>query len=113
MDLHPIWAVMLWIGTMIGMTGIPPVDPPLPDLISISPDPPVAGQPLKICFAFSKGDPSPIDLNVEFTTSNGVTSQIVQVSESQPCATITVPSDGFGITITDPTGTAADFGRVF
>lgn len=95
------------------MTGIPTVPPALPDLISCTPDPPVAGQDVKICFKFRSGDPSPINLTVEFTTPNGVTSQIVQVSESQPCGTVAVPVGATGMTVTDPTGTSADFGRVF
>lgn len=119
MDLHPIWAVILWLATMFGfpnqeshMTGIPPVDPELPDLISCNPDPPVAGQTVEICFDFQPGNPSPITLQVDFSLKpSGVGSTTVQVSDTQKCGTVTVPSNADGMLVTDPTGTSAPFGR--
>lgn len=117
---HPILAAVAFLVTLMfgqpnqesAMTGIPPVTPERPDLITCTPDPPVAGQPVEICFKFSSGDPSPITLSVVFTLKpNGSSSANVQVSESQPCATITVPANADGMLVTDPTGTSAPFGR--
>lgn len=119
---HPVLAaIMFLVSLMFGapsqesaMTGIPTVDPQLPDLISCNPDPPVAGQPVEICFDFQPGNPSPITLQVDFSLKpSGVGSTTVQVSDTQKCGTITVPPNADGMTVVDPTGTSAAFGRVF
>lgn len=119
METHPVWAAIVWVATLFGvpnleshMTGIPTVPPALPDLISCTPDPPQKGQDVKICFKFGSGTTSPVSLTVEFSTPNGVVSQVVQVSESAPCVTVSVPSDATDMLVVDQSGTSAAFGRV-
>lgn len=91
------------------MTGIPTA--PLPDLITISPDPPVPGQDAEICFKFAEGHPSPISLEVTWTPVVGQASTVtVQVSREAPCVKVHVPSNAATFLIVDQSGTSAALG---
>lgn len=118
-SIHPVLAAVAFLATLIfgvphqesAMTGIPPVPPAEPDLITLDPDPPQAGHSMKICFKFREGDPSPITLEITFTPIPGTpTVTTVQVSDSNPCATVQVPSDAATYQIIDRSGTSAGRG---
>ena len=80
--------------------------------ITISPNPPVAGQQLEICYDFT-GMPgtSSATLNIDWTPDS-VPSTSVEVTAEEPCVTITVPLDADTYLIKDETGESEDLGGV-
>lgn len=74
-------------------------------LITVTPDPPVAGQSATICYDFSKleNPPASITLSLTWSPSSVTGPTTVTVTPTQHCVTITVPDDATGLTVDDPT----------
>lgn len=70
-------------------------------LITVDPDPPKAGEDLKICYP-DPGTPS-ITLDIDWTPA-GLHPPTVTISFPPGCATISVPATATEIEIVDPTG---------
>lgn len=77
----------------------------LPQLISVTPAPPVCGQTAKICYDFAGAPPgtNQVTLEVQFDPPNGPTQQI-QLTLTEPCAEVDVPADASTLEITDLNG---------
>lgn len=114
---HPVLATVAFLVSLVfgvpnseegTMTGIPPA-PVEPIKITVSPDPLVQGQSGKICYDFDKEDPDPVTLEITWFTLSGSTVQTINVTRSNPCETVQVPSDAVSVTIADQSGGAADY----
>lgn len=77
--------------------------------ISCTPNPPVAGQPVKICYDFNGSGIGQTNLEVEFTLSpTGSSSSTHTVKVGDHCVTIQVPSNAVAMKVHDTTGTTTD-----
>lgn len=80
------------------------------NVITINPDPPVAGQPLEICYTFNDEIQS-VTLLVQFTNSPPPpTSMTVVLTPGDRCKTIPVPATAVGFAIEDQDGGANEIG---
>ena len=70
--------------------------------ITLEPDPPVAGQALKVCYDFAGSGITETTLRIEYDPSRGTSDE--EVSISDPCVTVTVPSGATAIAVTDIDG---------
>lgn len=80
---------------------------PTTQRITLDPDPPEAGQPVKICYDFDGLDPARTVLKVTFgpdATPGGEH----EVDEDEPCVTIDVPQHATSITVEDLEGPSPD-----
>jgi len=70
--------------------------------ISYTPNPPVQGRSLTICYDFAGSGITATTLRVTFSPGGGSSDH--DVSDSDPCVTITVPGNAESITIEDLDG---------
>jgi hypothetical protein len=73
--------------------------------ISLDPDPPVQGKPVKICYNFAGSGISGTTLRVSFDDGTGTDHE---VSAASPCVTVTVPASATSITVEDLVGPSPD-----
>ena len=78
-------------------------------LISVTPDPPVAGESLTICYSASAANPPP-SLNITLTPPGPPDEVRVPPNQDPRCETITVPLNATNILIDDPSGQSQSFG---
>jgi hypothetical protein len=81
-----------------------------PQRISFSPLPPVAGQPVEICYDFAGSGITKTTLDVSFTPDGPNSSY--DVSTAIPCVTITVPEGATQILVHDQSGKSPDNGSM-
>lgn len=80
---------------------------PLPHRITVEPDPPQAGQPLRICYDFSGSGLESTTLRVTFDPGG---SEDYAVTPANPCVTINVPGNAETYNITDLASQSQDKG---
>jgi hypothetical protein len=78
--------------------------------LSLSPLPPVAGQPVEICHDFGGSGITETMLDVSFTPD--APNQSYDVSTAIPCVTITVPDGATQILVHDQCGKSPDNGSM-
>ncbi len=77
--------------------------------ISSTPNPPVTGQTVTICYDFNGSGIGQTDLKVEFTLSpTGSSSSTHTVKVGDHCVTIQVPANAVQMKVHDTTGTTTD-----
>ncbi|MGB0890296.1 MAG: hypothetical protein ACPGWS_08435 [Solirubrobacterales bacterium] len=81
--------------------------PSLPDLITIDPDPPVAGQKVKVCYDFPSGV-TEVKLEIEWSPTGET--ETLTIAADDNCGKIEVPAWATGMLIVDTSGASADFG---
>lgn len=76
----------------------------LPQLFTVTPDPPVCGQPVKICYNFDGAPPgtNTVTVRVKFTPPG--TSQDYQLTLTEPCVQVDVPGEANFLDILDLNG---------
>ncbi len=77
-----------------------------PQRITLDPDPPVQGQDVKICYAFSGSGVTSTTLRVTFYPGGG--SKDYSVTDSNPCVTVKVPDTATSILVEDLDGPSPD-----
>ena len=80
-------------------------------LISVTPDPPVAGESLTICYSASAANP-PASLDITWTPPGPPDEVSVPPNQDPRCETITVPLSADSILIDDPSGQSQSFGSL-
>lgn len=113
---HPVLAAVAFLATLIfgppneenAMTSVPPVS--LPDLITVDPNPMVAGQQAKLCYDFQPGGPDTVTLRITWNLKVGEDSEDVTLTRKAPCKNISVPADGESVNIEDLTAHSSDYG---
>ena len=84
-----------------------------PNLISVSPDPLVAGKTGTVCYDFDGADDdvNQVTLIVTFTCSPPPSPSPLSIvlTREEPCTTIDVPKTAQGVTIVDQSGNSADY----
>lgn len=82
--------------------------------ISITPDPPVAGQSATICYDFeNSGETGTVKLQVTWTMADGTEqSETIKVDPTDPCEQVDVDKDARFLNVQDLTGGSVDLGRV-
>lgn len=82
-----------------------------PDLISVDPDPLVAGAAGKVCYDFTDVDEEITQVELRITWDPSGYVQTVICTRAEPCQPIQggVPKTAQGVTIEDLTGPAADY----
>ena len=76
-------------------------------LISVTPDPPVAGESLTICYSASVTPPICLDLT--WVPTGPPDSVPIPPNQDPRCKTITVPLNATSILIDDPSGQSQSF----
>ena len=79
----------------------------MPQLISVTPDPPVAGQNMTVCYDFDGTGLTETHLDVHFNPAGG--SVGVHLTTVKPCATIRCPDGAGGVAIEDQDGQSDDW----
>jgi hypothetical protein len=77
--------------------------------INITPDPPVAGQVLKICY----DGPLPASFKLTWTPPGPPGTATIPAGTNPPCTKVNVPAGSSGLLIHDSSGLATDLTRVF
>ena len=82
----------------------------LPALITATPSPTTQGSWILVCYDFSQGAASPVQLLLQFS---GTGSKVcIEVSKEEPCERVYVPPGCTGIIIEDQSGQSLDFGVI-
>ena len=78
--------------------------------ISCTPNPPVAGQSVTICYDFSGSGLTEAKLQVEFTLAPpGSSTSTYTVKPASNCVTVQVPTNAVAMKVHDTTGVSTDF----
>lgn len=82
------------------------------DRITVSPNPPCAGQSATICYDFSGVSGTTVNLTLEFEPDSIANIDITIDKDVSNCKTVTIPAGALRLTIVDPNGGADWDGNV-